>query len=101
MISYQTISVRVENVGEQNMKVSQVGGEGEVGSSIHPMWRRCKGEECLPPHSTPTSSSPLEGSQLAMVGREQPKEEEGGKEKTTSLQEQKKNVHKGNYTKLH
>ena len=50
MIAYKTISVRVENIGEQNMKVSQVGGEGEVGSSIHPMRRRWKGEECLPPH---------------------------------------------------
>ena len=50
MIAYKTISVRVENIGEQNMKVSQVGGEGEVGSSIHPMWRRRKGEECLLPH---------------------------------------------------
>ena len=101
MIAYQAILVRVENVGEQNVKVSQVGGEGEVGSSIHPMWRRWIGEEYLPPHSTPDSSSPLEGSYLAMGGREQPKEEEGGKEKTTSLQKQKKNVHKGNYTKLH
>ena len=32
------------------MKVSQVGGEGEVGRSLHPMWRRRKGEECILPH---------------------------------------------------
>ena len=64
MIVYQTIWMRVGNVGEQNMKVSPVGGEGEVGSSIHPMWRRWKGEECLPPQSTPASSSPFGGVSL-------------------------------------
>ena len=50
MIAYQTISVIIGSIGEHKMKVSQVGGEGEVGSSIHPMWRRRKGEECLLPH---------------------------------------------------
>ena len=48
MIAYQSISVRVGSVDEQNMKVSQVGGEGEVGGSIHPMWRRREGEEGSP-----------------------------------------------------
>ena len=50
MIAYQPISVIVGSVGVQNAKVSQVGGEGEVGSSIHPMWRRRKGGERLLPH---------------------------------------------------
>ena len=53
MIAYQTISVRVGSIDEQNMKVSQVGGEGEVGGSIHPMWRRREGEE-----GSPTSTRP-------------------------------------------
>ena len=46
MIAYQAISVIVENIGKQNVKVYQVGGEGEVGSSIHPMCRRRKVEDC-------------------------------------------------------
>ena len=87
MMAYQTVSVSVGSVDEHNMKVSQVGGEGKVGSSIQPMWRRREGEECLLPHSTPDSSSPYEGSQLDMGGMEQPKEkEEGdGKERTIIL----------------
>ena len=52
MMAYQSISVRVGNVDEQIMKVSQVGGEGKVGGSIHPMWRR-EGEE-----ESPTSTRP-------------------------------------------
>ena len=54
MMAYQSISVRVGNVDEQNMKVSQVGGEGEVGSSIQPMWRRREGKECLLPQLNPS-----------------------------------------------
>ena len=53
MMAYQTISVSVGNIDEHNMKVSQVGGEGEVGSSIQPMWRRREGEECLLPQLNP------------------------------------------------
>ena len=49
MMSYQSILVRVGNIDEQIMKVSQVGGEDEVGSLIQPMWRRREGEECLLP----------------------------------------------------
>ena len=58
MMAYQSILVWVGNADEQIMKVSQVGGEGEVGSSIQPMWRRREGEECLLPHSTLATSSP-------------------------------------------
>ena len=47
MIAYQTIFMRVGSVDEQIMKVSQVGGEGEVGGLIHPMWGR-EGEEGSP-----------------------------------------------------
>ena len=58
MMAYQPVSVSVGSVEEHIVKVSQVGGEGEVGSSIQPMWRRREGEEYLLPHSTPASSSP-------------------------------------------
>ena len=53
MMAYQPVSVRVGSVDEHNMKVSQVGGEGEVGGSIHPMWRRREGEEGLQPQLGP------------------------------------------------
>ena len=53
MMTYQTILVSVGNVDEHNMKVSQMGGEGEVGGSIHPMWRRREGEEGLQPQLSP------------------------------------------------
>ena len=48
MMVYQSIFVRLGNIDEQSMKVSQVGGEGEVGGSIHPMWRRREEEEGSP-----------------------------------------------------
>ena len=58
MIAYQTISVRVENVGEQNVKVSQMGGEGEDGRSMCPMRRRREGDDDTNLHSTSVASSP-------------------------------------------
>ena len=53
MMAYQTVSVSVGNVDEHNMKVSQMGGEGEVGGSINHMWRRREGEEGLQPQLGP------------------------------------------------
>ena len=58
MIAYQTVSVRVENVGEQNVKVSQMGGEGKDGKSMCPMWRRREGDDGSNPHSTLAASLP-------------------------------------------
>ena len=58
MIAYQTILVRVENIGEQNVKVSQMGGEGKDGRSMHPMWRRREGDDDSNLHSTSEASSP-------------------------------------------
>ena len=58
MIAYQTVSVRVENIGEQNVKVSQMGGEGEDGRSMYPMWRRREGDRGSNLHSTLAASLP-------------------------------------------
>jgi hypothetical protein len=58
MIAYQTVSVRVENVGEQNAKVSHKGGEGEDGKAMYPMWRRREGDDGSNLHSTLAASLP-------------------------------------------
>ena len=58
MIAYQTVSVKVENVGEQNVKVSPMGGEGEDGKAMYPMWRRREGDDGSNLHSTLAASLP-------------------------------------------